>query len=140
VFKAMIEENYKFDGECLSLQPYHGQLLKIIEQSKFQFREFTRILIGIQLPLYGNSSMWTTDRHLYESIHPVIRRGCSVAAKASRIVTSICVPIQLVQLRMKKWDEWILQKIDEYENVDTRYNSVVGTPKARTYIGGTRSN
>jgi len=52
-------------------------------------------------------------------------------------VTSICVPIQLVQLRMKKWDEWILQKIDEYENVDTRYNSVVGTPKARTYIGGT---
>ena len=27
VFKAMIEENYKFDGECLSLQPYHGQIL-----------------------------------------------------------------------------------------------------------------
>ena len=35
-----------------------------------------------------------------------------------------------------KWDEYILQKIDDYQKVKTRYNSVIGTQKARTYIGG----
>lgn len=134
VFKAMIEENYKFDGECLSLQPYHGQILKIIEQSKLQFRQFTSVLIGVRLPLYGeHTAIWLSRNR---ELNPVLRVVASIAVKASRVLTSIAVPIQLVQLRRKKWDEWILKKIDEYQNVETRYNSVVGTQKPRTYIGG----
>ena len=53
-----------------------------------------------------------------------------------RAATSITVPFYLLQFRNFAWDEWILKKIDQYQNVSSKYREVSGSSRSRSVVGG----
>ena len=57
-----------------------------------------------------------------------------------RAATSITVPFYLLQFRNFAWDEWILKKIDQYQNVSSKYREVSGSSRSRSVVGGKFSN
>ena len=53
-----------------------------------------------------------------------------------RTATSIWIPFSLLNIRNYAWDEWILKKIDQYQNVSSKYREVSGSSRSRSVVGG----
>jgi len=114
-------------GECLTLEPYYeGAFLPTLRN----FLQRNRLDANSVSLIMGLDSLH------FALATPEFWRARQLTLPFIRAATSITVPFYLLQFRNFAWDEWILKKIDQYQNVSSKYREVSGSSRSRSVVGG----
>lgn len=135
VIKAMVAERFDIftDGECRSLEPYREILINNISDVLKSMT--SNIPDDLFLPLQVVNQFWFKAISKIRSSLFFVNYAPMELFKDTAI--SVSIPWTLYNFRKINWDEPLLRKLDDLQNIKSRYEPVTSGGKGtRRLIGG----